>query len=115
MGLRRAAAAYVACAAAALAVCGAARVLPGLPTTRIVGGTPLPRNSTELSWVVSLQTHDGFHFCGGSLVAPKWVLTGWRCSGSGLDAKVVAGVVDLNDWRAAPGAAGRARGGQGRL
>ncbi len=27
------------------------------------------------------------------------MLTGWRCSGSGLDAKVVAGVVDLNDWR----------------
>lgn len=43
---------------------------------RIVGGT----ESTEAyPWIVSLQYADGWHYCGGTLVAPGYVLTAGHC------------------------------------
>ena len=30
-------------------------------------------------WLVGLRTNDGIHFCGGSLISSKWVLTSTHC------------------------------------
>ena len=49
-------------------------------TSRIVGGSQAESN--EFPWQVSLQYRSGFswyHFCGGSLIAPNWILTAAHC------------------------------------
>ncbi|CAK0811973.1 unnamed protein product [Prorocentrum cordatum] len=56
---------------------------------RIVGGQNAAK--CEWKWQVSLSD-GGFHFCGGTLIAPNWVLTAAHCMGGSFD--VVAG-----SWR----------------
>lgn len=72
---------------------------------RIIGGSAAVSN--RWPWVVSLQyassgnDHYSGHFCGGSLIAPDWVITAAHCvDGSNpWDVSVVAGISNLRHDR----------------
>lgn len=69
---------------------------PGSSSDSIIGGRTAV--IAEYPWQVSLQNSRGDHFCGGSVIAPQWVLTAQRCtdlrSASGL--RIVAGITKLS-------------------
>src|SRR4051794_29316840 len=55
--------------------------------------------SEPYPWMASVQTRsDGSHFCGGSLVAPRWVLTAAHCvdGEQAQDLQVVLGRTKLS-------------------
>ncbi|KFQ31172.1 Chymotrypsin-C, partial [Mesitornis unicolor] len=67
--------------------CGQPAV-PPLLGTRVVGGV----DARAHSWPWQGSWH---HTCGGTLIAPSWVLTAAHCISSGLTYRVVLGKQDL--------------------
>jgi trypsin len=63
---------------------------------RIVGGTPVPDG--KYSFMTSLKSRFGGHFCGGTLIAPNWVLTASHCTArkKARDISVVVGSATLS-------------------
>uniref|UniRef100_A0A8B9UV19 Chymotrypsin C n=1 Tax=Anas zonorhyncha TaxID=75864 RepID=A0A8B9UV19_9AVES len=75
--------------------CGQPAVPPQLGS-RVVGGEDAVAHSWP--WQVSLQysrNGDWSHTCGGTLIAPSWVLTAAHCYSSSLTYRVVLGEYDL--------------------
>ncbi|KAK4878182.1 hypothetical protein RN001_010688 [Aquatica leii] len=60
---------------------------------RIVGGTTATPG--QFPYVVSLRTIGNVHFCGGSIIRPRWILTSAQCLSVTPNFKVVAGTNSL--------------------
>ncbi|XP_065342470.1 trypsin 5G1-like [Cloeon dipterum] len=59
---------------------------------RIVGGTEVVQG--EVPWQVSLQFDFGFHFCGGSIISKRWIVTAAHCSDQvASQVRVIAGTL----------------------
>jgi len=53
----------------------------------VVGGIKAVRGS--LPWQVSVQMYYGFHFCGGTIIDKKWILSAAHCFSDGADGVVI--------------------------
>ncbi|NXO63429.1 CTRC protein, partial [Phainopepla nitens] len=77
--------------------CGQPAVPPQLGS-RVVGGEDAVAHSWP--WQISLQYNRSaswHHTCGGTLIAPQWVLTAAHCISSSLTYRVVLGKQDLSE------------------
>jgi len=66
--------------------CGKPAIQPSL-NSRIVGGEDAVPNSWP--WQASLQRPSGSHFCGGSLINERWIVSAAHCAPSSPDDVVV--------------------------
>uniref|UniRef100_A0A7M5VAD2 Peptidase S1 domain-containing protein n=1 Tax=Clytia hemisphaerica TaxID=252671 RepID=A0A7M5VAD2_9CNID len=75
--------------------CGVSKV----PQSRVVNGVEAPQGAWP--WIVSLQTRNGFHYCGGTILSPTWILTASHCVDNNPTAiAVVAGAHNIKamEW-----------------
>ncbi|XP_020912672.1 trypsin-3 [Exaiptasia diaphana] len=49
----------------------------GVGNQRIVGGNIARKNSWP--WQITIKRKRGFHFCGGSIIKPNWIVTAAHC------------------------------------
>ncbi len=71
---------------AALGLTLAATSLHASAQQRIVGGSFAPNGAYP--WTAALLSSSGSQFCGGSLIASKWVVTAAHCSSSAYSVRV---------------------------
>ncbi|CAM9571578.1 chymotrypsinogen A-like [Lampetra fluviatilis] len=73
--------------------CGVPAIKPVITGySRIVNGEEAMPGSWP--WQVSMQNNTGFHFCGGSLIDPYWVVTAAHCKISPSEHRVILGEHD---------------------